>query len=136
MSLFDDMAKSAMGALGGDKGGGLASVASQLLTQEGGLQGLVQKFEQAGMGDMIKGWISTGPNPAISADQLQKVLGSETVTKLAAFAGINPQDMLQQVSQHLPGIIDKLTPNGAAPSGNALQDSLSGVLGGLFGGKS
>lgn len=58
MSLFDDMAKGAMGALGGDKGGNLASVASQLLTQEGGLQGLVQKFEQAGMGDVIKGWIS------------------------------------------------------------------------------
>ena len=136
MSLFDDMAKGALEALGGDKGGNLASVASHLLTQEGGLNGLVQKFEQAGMGDLIKGWISTGPNPAISADQLKNVLGSDAIAKLAGAAGIDPQDLASQLSAHLPGIIDKLTPNGALPSGNAVQDALGGVLGGLFGGKS
>ena len=132
MSLFDDMAKSALGALGGDKGGNLASVASQLLTQEGGLNGLVQKFEQAGMGDMIKGWISTGPNPEISADQLQSVLGSDMVSKLAGSAGINPQDLVAQLSAHLPTIIDKLTPDGTAPDASALQKGLGGLLGGLF----
>ncbi len=132
MSLFDDMAKGAMNALGGGKGD-MSAVISQLLSPEsGGLNGLVQKFEQAGLGDMIKGWISTGPNPAISADQLQKALGSDAVTKMAAAAGINPDDLLKQVSAHLPGIIDKLTPDGAAPSGDALQKGLGGLLGGLF----
>lgn len=132
MSLFDDMAKGALNALGGGKGD-MSVVVSQLLSPEsGGLNGLVQKFEQAGLGDMIKGWISTGPNPAISTDQLQKALGSDAVTKLAAAAGINPDDLLKQVSAHLPGIIDKLTPDGTAPSADALQKGLGGLLGGLF----
>jgi uncharacterized protein YidB (DUF937 family) len=132
MSLFDDLAKGAMSMLGGDKGGNLAGVAMDLLTKDGGLNGLVQKFEQAGMGDMIKGWISTGPNPEISADQLSKVLGSDMVSKLAGSAGINPQDLLSQLSTNLPSIIDKLTPDGVAPDASTLEKGLGGLLGGLL----
>ena len=56
----------------------------------GGIMASSAVGKLAGLGDMIKGWISTGPNPAISADQLQKALGSDAVTKLAAAAGITP----------------------------------------------
>lgn len=133
MSMFDDLAKSAMSALGGNKGGIGAAVSHLLSPEQGGLNGLVQKFEQAGMGDMIKGWISTGPNPAINANQLSSALGPETISKLAATTGLNPQDLLGQLSAHLPGLIDKLTPNGTAPSGDALQQGLGGILGSLGG---
>jgi uncharacterized protein YidB (DUF937 family) len=133
MSMFDDLAKGAMGALGGNNSGMAAAVSHLLSQDQGGIGGLVQKFEQAGMGDMIKGWISTGPNPAVSPAELSSALGPDTVSKLAATSGLNPQDLLSQLSAHLPGLIDKLTPNGAAPSGDALQQGLGGMLGSLFG---
>ncbi len=131
MNILGDLAK---GLLGGGKGAsGLGGVVSELLSAEhGGLDGLVQKFQAAGAGDLIKGWISTGPNPAIAPDQLQAALGPDMIGKLAKSSGINPQDLLGQLSSHLPQVIDKLTPNGAAPSAESLQGLLGGVLGGLF----
>jgi uncharacterized protein YidB (DUF937 family) len=64
---------------------------------------------------MVQSWIGTGPNQAISAEQLQKVIGSDAVTQLAAKFDINPQDLLQKVAQALPGVVDKLTPGGVIP---------------------
>lgn len=134
MNILGDLAKSLLG--GGNSGGagaGLGGVVSELLSPgNGGLEGLVQKFQAAGAGDLIKGWISTGPNPAIAPDQLQAALGPDMIGKLAQSAGIKPQDLLGQLSAHLPQIIDSLTPNGAAPAADGLQDMLGGVLGGLL----
>ncbi|MBL8537910.1 MAG: DUF937 domain-containing protein [Hyphomonadaceae bacterium] len=132
MGILDNI----VGALtGGGQGGNdaLVSAVTHLLGQEsGGLGGLVQKFEQAGMGDLIKGWISTGPNPAINADQLRAALGSDVVQQLAQRAGVDANALLGGLAQQLPGLIDKLTPDGVAPDANAL----TGLLGQLLGGRS
>jgi uncharacterized protein YidB (DUF937 family) len=137
MGLFDDLAKGVLGGLGGGKDGAMGAVLGQLLSpSHGGLEGLVKKFEGAGLGDMIKGWISTGPNPAITPNQLQAALGPELLGKLAGQSGINPQDLLHQLSGHLPDLIDKLTPDGAAPSMDKLESTLGGLLGGFLGKKS
>lgn len=130
MNILGDLAKS---LLGGKGASGLGGVVSELLSPgNGGLDGLVQKFQAAGAGDLIKGWISTGPNPAIAPDQLQAALGPDTISKLAQSAGLKPQDLLGQLSAHLPQIIDSLTPDGAAPSADGLQNMLGGVLKGLL----
>ncbi len=104
--------------------------------ESGGLGALVGRFQQAGMGDMIQSWISTGPNPAINASQLQVALGSTMVQQLAQRAGIDQNALLSGLSQHLPALIDQLTPNGAQPSANALQGALGGLLGQMLGGRS
>lgn len=123
---------SILGALtGGGRAGGQAAminVVTELFQQHGGMHGLVQKFEAAGLGDVIKGWISTGPNPGINAQQLQAALGSDTVKALAAKVGIDPQQLLAGLSTHLPGLVDQLTPDGSAVDGAALQQALGGLL--------
>lgn len=131
------------GMLGGNKGGalgglagmaGMAGVIGELLDQKnGGLAGLVDKFKGAGLGEMVAGWISTGPNPQVSPDQLHAALGSDLVANLAAKAGIDQNDLLGQLSSQLPALIDKLTPDGQIPDAGALQANLGSVLGGLFG---
>jgi uncharacterized protein YidB (DUF937 family) len=62
----------------------------------GGLSAIVAKLEQAGLGDQVKSWIGNGQNLPITADQLQQVLGSDTVKQLAARFGI-PIDQLASV---------------------------------------
>lgn len=133
MGLLD----SVIGALtGGGRGGGdaaLVSAVTDLLSKDsGGLGGLVQKFEQAGLGDTIKGWISTGPNPAISAEQLQAALGSDFVRNLAQRAGVNQNQLLSGLAGRLPALIDQLTPDGVAPSSDAMQNALGGLIGKMF----
>jgi uncharacterized protein YidB (DUF937 family) len=82
----------------------------------GGLGGLLQKFQQAGQGDVLNSWIGGGQNQPIQPGTLGQVLGSQTVQDLAQKAGINPNDLLGQLAQHLPEIINKLTPNGRLPT--------------------
>ena len=82
---------------------------------QGGLSAIVAKLEQAGLGDQVKSWIGTGQNLPITAEQLQQVLGSDTVKQLAARFNI-PVDQLSQVlAQALPGAGDSASPNGKLP---------------------
>jgi len=116
--------------------GGLASVLSNLLANNGelgGLSGLVNKFNQAGMGDVVSSWIGKGENQPISADQLSSVLGNDTLSKAAGQLGIDPSQLSGQLSAMLPGLIDNLTPQGTAPAGGlGNAGDLLGMLGGLL----
>ena len=135
MGLFD----SVLGAVSGQlqQQGGLTSVLGGLLADNGemgGLGGLVEKFNQGGMGDHVKSWIGNGQNLPISAEQITQILGSDTVRTMAAKLGIDPDQAAQQLSAMLPGLIDKLTPHGEAPAGGlGNSNDLMGMLGGLLG---
>jgi hypothetical protein len=88
MGLFDSI----LGAVTGktDSSGGanpLMGILGGLLAQSGGLQGLASKFSQAGQGGAFSSWVGMGENQSISADQIQKVLGSDQVNALAAKPG-------------------------------------------------
>ena len=99
----------------------------------GGLGSLVAKFQQAGMGDLINSWVGSGENKPISGDQISQALGPDTLSDLASKFGLNAGDTAGQLSQILPGLIDKLTPQGAAPAGGlGNSNDLMGMLGGLF----
>lgn len=130
MGILDEVT-SLLGNAGGQAGGVLGAVQG-LISEQGGLQGLVQKLQNGGLGEQVKSWISTGQNLPINAEQLQQVLGSPQVTAIAGKLGIDPQQAAAQVAQILPGLIDKLTPNGQLPEGGNLlaqgADLLKGFL--------
>jgi uncharacterized protein YidB (DUF937 family) len=91
----------------------------------GGLGSLIEKFQNAGHGETVDSWVGTGPNKPIQPGQLQNTLGNDTLSNLAAQAGISKEDLLAQLAQALPAIIDKLTPNGRLPT----QAEVSGYRG-------
>lgn len=134
MGLFD----SVMGAVTGQmqQHGGLATVLGGLLANNselGGLSGLVDKFQQNGMGDIVSSWIGHGQNLPISADQIASTFGSGTLGNIASQLGLDPAQVSGQLAQMLPGLIDKLTPHGALPDGGlGHSDDLAGMLGGLL----
>lgn len=125
------------GALGGLGGfAALLPVVAGMLgndNQQGGLGGLLEKFNQAGLGDVAKSWVGTGENAPISGDQLSNVLGGDMMGELAAKLGMSQGDAAGGLAQMLPGLIDKLTPNGQAPEGGVGNSGdLMGMLGGLL----
>jgi uncharacterized protein YidB (DUF937 family) len=100
---------------------------------QGGLGGLVARFQQAGLGDVIGSWVSSGQNQAISGEQLSDVLGPDALSGLAEKLGVSEGDAASQLSSILPGLIDRLTPQGQAPAdGLGNSDDLMGMLGGLL----
>jgi uncharacterized protein YidB (DUF937 family) len=81
----------------------------------GGLDVLINQFKQNGFEDVINSWIGTGRNQSISPTQLRQALGPETVNRISGQAGAPQQDLLSELSKYLPGVIDRLTPNGQLP---------------------
>ena len=69
---------------------------------EDGLGGLVERFRQGGLEEVIKSWIGTEPNKSISPNQLQQVLGAETVDGLSRETGLPRDDLLSQLSRLPP----------------------------------
>src|SRR5260370_21214810 len=83
---------------------------SGFLMQSGGVQGLMNKFTQAGLGNVFSSWVGSGPRQPVTGDQIQQILGSEQIKGLAAKLGVDPAQASQLVAEHLPKIIDHLTP--------------------------
>jgi uncharacterized protein YidB (DUF937 family) len=108
MGMFD-------GLLGGIVGAGMVSVMSDILEKHGGLQGVVSEFEKNGLGATVQSWVGTGPNQAISQDEVHKVLGPELLQQLSEKSGLSVQDLTQKLSHVLPQAVDRLTPNGMIP---------------------
>ena len=81
----------------------------------GGLAGLVEQFRQNGHGDVINSWIGSGQNQPIAPDQLHQALGPDAVNNLSRLTGVSGQDLVAELARVLPGIVDKLTPQGRVP---------------------
>ena len=107
----------------------------KLVAQSGGVGGLVQQFEQKGLGGLISGWISNGPNPPIGGEQVLDVLGRDRILALAAKAGLSEQQVTAGISQILPQVVDHLTPGGTVPphAPGALDGALGMLKSRLFG---
>lgn len=126
MSLFQDLKTKAMGLKGQHADlFATAKNAYDVIQQNGGVQGLKAKFEKEGMGHTIQSWISTGENKTISPEQIQKVLGSDTIKNFASKAGTSPEQISQQLAKFLPKIIDTLTPNGKVSDTPLTEDSVA-----------
>ena len=132
MGLLDNLENQALGKVLGGTSNPLASGLLQMIqNQPGGLQGLVQNFHDKGLGEVASSWVGSGQNMPISSDQIHQVLGSDQVKELAAKAGISPDAAGGAIAQLLPGIIDKLTPNGQVPAHNNVMEMVGGLLQGL-----
>lgn len=110
---------------------GLLSSRDTSVGGSAGLAGLVDQFQQKGLGDMMSGWISNGPNPSISPSQITDVLGTKTMAQFASKAGVPEAQAGSLLAGLLPAAINHLTPNGKIPETNDLEASLSSLLGKL-----
>jgi uncharacterized protein YidB (DUF937 family) len=107
------------GGLGGLLAGGAAgSVIS------GGLGDLLKQLQQNGHGDTASSWVSPGPNKQISTGDLASALGADQISSLMSQSGMSRDELLAGLSQHLPDVINHLTPDGRLPT----EDEVSGRI--------
>lgn len=128
MGLLDNITGSAFGSLlGGGKQANLIDALGGILgnQQAGGLNGLVQQFASKGLGDIVNSWVGTGPNKAITPEQIQHGLGSDTINQIASKVGLPADQISSQLAILLPSVIDKLTPNGQIPQGDISSQAMN-----------
>ena len=102
---------------GGASQSGLIEQAMGLVNnaETGGLEGLVETLKNKGLGDAVSSWIGTGENESVSGEAIANALGNDKVEELAGKLGISSSEVASGLASLLPGIIDKLTPEGKLP---------------------
>jgi uncharacterized protein YidB (DUF937 family) len=129
MSIFSDISGLMGAASGGpatgnampdEAKGQIANVLDGVLKNQGvgGISGMLQQFEQSGLGAQAASWVGGGANQPVSAGHIEQVLGPSVLGAIASRFGIDPGQASQMLSQHLPGIVDHMTPNGTVPDTN------------------
>jgi uncharacterized protein YidB (DUF937 family) len=107
------------GGLGGMLGGLGAGGLGGLLT--GGLGDLLDQFHGAGKGDAAKSWVGTEQNHPISPNDLSQVLTPEQIEFLTQRTGLSREELLSGLSEHLPDVVNRLTPDGRLPTADEMH---------------
>src|ERR1700677_3233861 len=108
---LSDLLKGGLGGLGGLLAGGAAGG-----VLSGGLGDLLKQFQDKGHGGVADSWGGTGTNKQIWAADLATALGPDQINTLTSLSGMSRDELLDGLSQHLPEVVDKLTPNGRVPT--------------------
>ena len=133
MGFLGNLASKELGNIGGGKGALVMAIVQMLQNRQGGIQGLLQAFQQQGMGEAAQSWIGTGQNQQVSPDQVNQALGPDQVKQVAQQAGVSHEEASSGIASLLPQIVDKLTPNGQVPQQGDLMSKGMEMLKGHFG---
>jgi uncharacterized protein YidB (DUF937 family) len=93
-------------------GGG--SIPGNVLSR--GVDNTVKDMEQVGHGDIARSWVGRGANRSITPQRLEAALGEEATRDLMQQTGMERDELLETLSEHLPRVIDHLTPDGRLPT--------------------
>lgn len=134
MGLLDDL----VGSLGNGNasGNGQGNQLQQLMAiwnwvqEQGGVEVLLQKFQQGGLGQILNTWIGSGENQSIAGGDIQNALGQDQLQSLANKLGTDVNGASGTLAALLPQVIDKLSPQGHVDTSNT-QD-LGAMVDGLF----
>jgi uncharacterized protein YidB (DUF937 family) len=105
------MADMLPGGLGGLLGGAAAGT-----VLSGGLGNILKELQDSGHGRTAQSWVGRGPNEDIAPGDLASALGTDTLDTLSRQTGMGRDELLAGLSQHLPELVDQLTPDGRLPT--------------------
>lgn len=91
-------------------------VESGILAGLPSLDSLLSRLKASGHEETAKSWVEPGPNKAIAPHDLEKSLGRDTIDKLQSETGMPRDQLLRELSEALPSVVDKLTPQGRLPT--------------------
>jgi uncharacterized protein YidB (DUF937 family) len=134
MSFLDEIGKQLGAAVqGSGADSGVLHVIRALMSQEGGLDRLLTRFRQGGLETAVQSWLGTGANLPVSAEQIAQLLGSTQLAAIARQIGLDPQQVSSGIPQHLPGLVDRLSPEGRLQSDRSdLLAQRASLLGSLL----
>ena len=113
-----------LGSLGrGNSGAGgqsalmamLLPLAMQWVQRNGGIGGVLQRFQQKGYSQQAASWVSTGPNETLEPQAVTDVVGMEELSRLSQQLGVSHEEVSSGMAQILPEVVNHLTPQGSVP---------------------
>lgn len=110
-------------------GGGIGDLLGQLLGggsggMGDGLGGFLERLQRTGFGEQADSWVSRGANKPIPPDAISQIFGKDGLEAISRQAGISPDAASHGLSQLLPEVVDRMTPDGQVPDPDALAKSV------------
>lgn len=134
MGLFDSLEQMAVSQISGQ--GGQAGIASALMQavqeQPGGIAGVLQSFQQNGLGDHAQALASGQETTTTPAQVQQGLAGTGLIESVAEKAGVSPAVAQIAVATLLPLLLQHFAPNGQAAPADALGGLAQQFLGKLL----
>lgn len=112
MGFLDELA----GALQGNQSDGHLPGQLQAVwhwvQEQGGIEVLLQKFQQGGLGEVFGSWIGTGTNQPVEHSDIHSAFGEAELQSLADKLGTDVKGAAGTLAVILPQLIDKMSPQG------------------------
>ena len=119
---------------GSGHGGGLGDIIGSVLGRDSGtesgagaLGGLLEQMQRAGFGEHARSWVGSGQNMPISPDAVGQIFGEGGLQEIARRAGLTPKQTSEGLSQLLPEVVDRVTPEGDVPAFDQLVQSVENL---------
>jgi len=96
----------------GELGKQAPTILSQVLANSGGLQGIVNKLQQAGLDKQVASWLSNGQNIPVTKEQLRAAINDKELQQIARSLGVPVDQALDVLAKYLPEAVDQASPNG------------------------
>ena len=93
----------------------LLPLAMQWVQRNGGLSGVLQRFQHKGYSQQAASWVSTGPNEVLESNAVNDVVGTEELSRLSQQLGVSQEEVSSGMGQILPEMVNRLTPQGGVP---------------------
>jgi uncharacterized protein YidB (DUF937 family) len=102
----------------------------KFIQSQGGISGILAKFQQHGMSRQAESWVSTGKNETITPQQVEQVFDRGAINQLAQSMNTTPEKATNTLADFLPELLNQFSPDGKVPEddGNILA-SVLGMLG-------
>ena len=127
MSKIDSMKKSA-GDGDGDEGDTFEAVEG-LVKKSGGLDEMLQKFNDKGLQHKVKSWVGNDKNEEVSGDEFESAVGSDEIDEIADKMGVDKEQAKSKLAHMFPKVVDKLTPAGEVPEKGTFDKAMSALKG-------
>ncbi len=119
-----------------DTAGAAGNLLSSVLANNGGVAGLLQKAQQAGLGDAVSSWVGNGANVPVSVESVLKIIPQDQIEALAEQHGVPAGMATQLLAQLLPHAVDAATPGGEVPAAGAAPSvDFASLVGRVLGGQ-
>ena len=76
---------------------------------------VLDRFRNSGAGPKVDSWIGRGANEPIEPQEVVSAIDEETLSSLSQQTGLSREELIARITQALPEVVDKMTPDGQLP---------------------
>ena len=117
-----------LGGLAGGGGGGMLGMLMPVvggLLAGGGLQKIMSGLEHQGAGAQASSWVGKGENQPVTGQQMHEAVGADQIAQVAEKLGVSHDQAAEVLAKVIPHVVDKASPDGAMPSQEAVDSTVS-----------